>query len=149
MELTKTINDEIKKAMLAKDKDRLEALRAVKTAFTLAKTEKAAGSELSDQEEVKIVQKLVKQRKDSAAIYKEQGREDLYQKEMLEHDVIAAFMPAQMAEEEVRAYLEKLVEELGATSMQQMGAVMGRATSELSGKADGKLISSVVRELLQ
>ena len=148
MELTRTINDEIKKAMLAREKDRLEALRAVKTAFTLAMSSKGAGAELTDEEELKIIQKLVKQRKDSADIYKEQGREDLFQKEMLEHDVIAAFMPAQMDEQEIRSFLEKLIGEMGATSMQQMGPVMGRATKELAGKADGKLISTIVRQLL-
>ena len=134
--------------MLAREKDRLEALRSVKTAFTLAKSEVGAGHELSDEEAVKIIQKLVKQRKDSAQIYKEQNRMDLHDKEMLEFDVISAFLPKQMEEDEIRAYLTRLIGEMNAGSMQQMGPVMGRATKELAGKADGKLISSIVRELL-
>ena len=148
MSLTDTINAEIKKAMLAKEKERLEALRAVKTAFTMARTEKRGDQELSEDEELKIVQKLVKQRKDSADIYKEQAREDLYAKEVAEAEVISEFMPKQMDEVELREYLTKLIAEMGASSMQQMGMVMGRATKELAGKADGKLISSLVRELL-
>lgn len=148
MSLTETINQEIKKAMLAREKDKLEALRAVKTAFTLARTEKSAGEELTADEELKIIQKLVKQRKDSADIYKEQDRTDLYDKEILEMEVIKVFMPAQMDEAELRAYLENLIKELGASSMQDMGKVMGAASRALAGKADGKAISAIVRELL-
>lgn len=134
--------------MLAREKDKLEALRAVKTAFTLARTEKSAGEELTADEELKIIQKLVKQRKDSADIYKEQDRTDLYDKEILEMEVIKVFMPAQMDEAELRAYLENLIKELGASSMQDMGKVMGAASRALAGKADGKAISAIVRELL-
>ena len=148
MSLTDTINQEIRSAMLAKAKDRLEALRAVKAAFMLASTEKAVGEGLNEAEELKIIQKLVKQRKDSAEIYKEQNRDDLYEKEVMEQKVIAEFMPAQMEEAEIRTFVENLIKEMGATSMQQMGAVMGRASKELSGKADGKVISGIVRELL-
>jgi len=146
--LFETINEELKKAMRAREKDRLEALRAIKTAFLLARSEKGASHEISEADEQKIIQKLVKQRQDSAEIYKQQGRDDLYNKEMGEITVISEFMPEQMSEEEVRKYLEKLIGEMGAVSMQQMGPVMGRATKELSGKADGKTISSIVRELL-
>lgn len=134
--------------MLAREKDKLEALRAVKTAFTLARTEKQVGSELSPDEEIKIIQKLVKQRKDSAKIYKEQGRDDLYEKEMIELEVIKVYMPAQMDETEIRTYLQNLVKEMGAESMKDMGAVMGAASKALAGKADGKVISGIVRELL-
>jgi uncharacterized protein YqeY len=148
MSLVETISEEIKKAMLAKDKERLEPLRAVKSAFLLARSEHSADYVLSEAEEQKIIQKLVKQRKDSADIFKEQNRDDLYEKEMMDHKVISAYMPAQMGEAEVRVYLEGLIKEVGATSMQQMGQVMGRASKELSGKADGKLISVIVRELL-
>ena len=148
MSLETTINEEIKKAMLAREKDRLEALRSVKTAFTLARSDKGAGQSLTDQEAIKIIQKLAKQRKDSADIYKEQGRTDLYDKEMFELEVISDYLPAQMDESTLRQFLAGLIKEMGATSMQQMGPVMGRATKELAGKADGKLISGIVRELL-
>lgn len=134
--------------MLAREKGRLEALRSVKAAFMMAKTEKGASHILSEEEELKIIQKMVKQRLDSAAIYKEQGRDDLYQMEMEEYRVIEAFMPAQLTEAELLTYLGKLVSDMGADSMQQMGSVMGRATSELSGRADGKMISTIVRQLL-
>ena len=134
--------------MLAREKDKLEALRAVKTAFTLARTEKSAGTELTEDEELKIIQKLVKQRKDSADIYKEQNRSDLYDKEILEMEVIKVFMPAQMDDATLRAYLQDLITEMGASSMQDMGKIMGAASKALAGKADGKVISGIVRELL-
>ena len=148
MSLFETINEELKTAMRNKQKDRLEAIRAIKTAFLLARTEKGASHELSEAEELKIIQKLVKQRQDSADIYKEQGREDLYEKEMTEKAVISEFMPEQMDETALRAHLSRIISEMGADSMQQMGPVMGRATKELAGKADGKMISQIVRELL-
>lgn len=134
--------------MLAREKGKLEALRSVKTAFTLARTEKSGGVELSTEEEIKIIHKLVKQRKDSADIYKEQGRADLYEKEVMEMDVIKVYMPAQMDEAEIRTYLQNLIKELGAESMKDMGRVMGTASKALAGKADGKIISTVVRVLL-
>ena len=148
MSLFETINEELKTAMRNKQKDRLEAIKAIKTAFLLARTEKGASHELSEAEELKIIQKLVKQRQDSADIYKEQGREDLYEKEMTEKAVISEFMPEQMDETALRAHLSRIISEMGADSMQQMGPVMGRATKELAGKADGKMISQIVRELL-
>ncbi len=134
--------------MLAREKGKLEALRSVKTAFTLTRTEKPVGVELTSEEEGKIIQKLVKQRKDSADIYKEQGRDDLYDKEIMEMDVIMVYMPTQMDEAEIRSYLEGLIKELGAESMKDMGRVMGTASKALAGKADGKIISKIVRELL-
>lgn len=134
--------------MLARQKERLEPLRAVKAAFLNARAEHGSDYVLSEEEELKIIQKLVKQRKDSADIYKEQNRDDLYQKEMMDYEVISEFMPAQMGEADIRAYLQTLIKEMGATSMQQMGMVMGRASKELAGKADGKMISGLVKELL-
>jgi uncharacterized protein YqeY len=148
MSLFETINSEIKNAMLARQKDRLEPLRAIKAAFLNARAEHGADYVLTEEEELKIIQKLVKQRKDSADIYKEQNRDDLYQKEMMDFEVISEFMPAQMGEAEIRSYLQALIKEMGATSMQQMGMVMGRASKELAGKADGKMISGLVKELL-
>lgn len=148
MSLFDTINEELKTAMRSRDKERLEALRAIKTAFLLARSEKGASHTLSEADELKIIAKLVKQRQDAADIYKEQGRDDLYEKEMAEKEVIGAFMPEQMDEDELRKRIAALIEEMGADSMQQMGPVMGRATKELAGKADGKMISQVVRELL-
>ncbi|MGC9341820.1 MAG: GatB/YqeY domain-containing protein [Bacteroidales bacterium] len=149
MKVSDKINEDLKQAMREKQKEKLEALRAVKTAFTLAKTEKTAGTELSDDEELKILQKLVKQRKESAVIYREQNRPELAEKEEAEADYISEYLPEQMSEEKLTAYLENLIKEMGASGMQDMGKVMGRATSDLSGKADGKMISGIVRKLLQ
>lgn len=148
MSYTEKISDDLKQAMKDKQKDRLEALRAVKTAFTLARSSKGAGSVLEDDEALKIMQKLVKQRKESAEIYNEQGRQDLADKELLEAAVIEEYLPQPMSEEELRKYIRNLIIETGATGMQDMGKIMGRATKELAGKADGKTISGIVRELL-
>jgi uncharacterized protein YqeY len=148
MSLFETINEELKSAMRSRDKTRLEALRAIKTAFLMARSEKGASHTLSEADELKIIQKLVKQRQDSADIYKEQGRDELYEKEMAEKQVISGFMPEQMAEGELREKIAALIDEMDAESMQQMGPVMGRATKELAGKADGKAISKIVKELL-
>jgi len=147
MKLTEQINEDIKAAMRAKDKITLEALRAAKTAFTLARTQEGSGGELNDDEAVKLLQKLVKQRMNAAAIYKEQQRDDLYRKEVEEADVLEKYLPAQMSSEELRDYLGNLISNLGATSMKDMGKVMGTATKELAGKADGKAISAIVREM--
>jgi len=149
MLLSEIINEDLKKAMLAREKDRLEALRAVKTAFTLERTNKGAGSVLSDEEEIRILQKLVKQRRESAAIYRTQSREDLADKEDTEANVIEAYLPAQMSHEELEAYLAKLISDLGASGMKDMGRVMGQAGKALAGKADGRAISSLVKELLE
>lgn len=148
MSLEITINQDIKKVMLAKEKEKLEALRAVKSALLLAKTEKGGAEELSDDAGIKIMQRLVKQRKDSANIYKEQGREDLAEKELFEAQVIEAYLPEQMSDEELTANIVKIIEELGATSMADMGKVMGRASKELAGKAEGKAIADKVKSLL-
>jgi len=148
MLLSEIINQDLKKAMLAKEKDKLEALRAIKTAFTLERTSKSAGVELTGEEELKIIQKLIKQRKESAQIYKEQNRDDLAEKELLEAEVIEAYMPDQISNDELRTYLVDLIAELGASGMKDMGRVMGQATKVLAGKAEGKAISALVKELL-
>lgn len=148
MSLTEKIAADLINAMKSKDKLALEAIRAAKTAFILAKSEKGAGSVLSSDEELKIIRKLVKQRKESAAIYKEQNRPDLYEKEVAEADVLEKYLPAKMSEEELTAALKTIIERVGAKSPADMGKVMGAATKELAGKADGKEISAIVKQLL-
>ncbi len=148
MNYTDLINDDLKKAMLAREKEKLEAIRAIKTAFLLARSDKGAGSALEEAEEVKILQKLVKQRKDSAAIYHEQNRPELAEKELYEASVIEKYLPAQMSEQEITAVVKRVISESGAAGMKDMGKVMGLVTKELSGKADGKIISGVVKQLL-
>lgn len=148
MSYSDRINNDLKQAMLAKDKDRLEAIRAVKTAFIMARSEKVAGSVLAEPEEIRILQKLVKQRKDAAVIYKEQNRKDLYDKEMMEASVIEAYLPAAMSEAELRSVISRIITETGAQGMKDMGKVMAAATRELAGKTDGKTISVMVKELL-
>ena len=148
MSLTTQIDQDIKQAMLAKDADKLRGLRAIKSALLLARTEKGAAEEITPEAETKVLQKLVKQRKESAEIYKTQNREDLYQVEMQELEVIEAYLPKQMSHEEVEAYLKDLVARVGATSVKDMGKVMGAANKELAGKADGRTISEVVKQLL-
>ena len=148
MSLTEKIAADLINAMKSKDKLALEAIRAAKTAFILAKSEKGAGSVLSSDEELKIIQKLVKQRKESAAIYKEQNRPDLYEKEVADADVLEKYLPAKMSEEELTAALKLIIEHVGAKSAADMGKVMGAATKELAGKADGKEISAIVKQLL-
>jgi len=148
MSYSEKINNDLKLAMLAREKEKLEAIRAVKTAFILARSEKGAGSILSEPEEIKILQKLIKQRKDAAEIYLEQNRKDLYDKEILEAFVIEAYLPAQMSEAEIKSVVQRIITESGAQGMKDMGKVMGTATKELAGKADGKMISGIVKELL-
>lgn len=138
----------MKTAMKAKDRDKLEALRSVKSAILLANTESSSKDGLSEEEELKLLQKLVKQRKESAQIYKEQGREDLAADEMKQAAVIEEFLPEQMSEEEIEAKVDEIIARTGASSMQDMGKVMGAATGELAGKADGKTISAIVRKKL-
>jgi uncharacterized protein len=147
MSLFDQVSQDLKAAMLAKEKDKLESLRAIKTAFLNAKSEKGAG-ELTPDKELQIIQKLVKQRKESAEIYKEQNRNDLYQKEMDEAKVIEVYLPKQMNEQELTEVLKEIIARAGASSPADMGKVMGIASKELSGKADGKTIATKVRELL-
>lgn len=139
---------EMKDAMRAKDATTLEALRAIKSSILIAQTETASKEGLSEEEELKLLQKLVKQRKDSAAIYKEQGREDLAEPELAQAEVIEKFLPEQLSEEEIEAKVDEIIAETGAEGMKDMGKVMGKATAELTGKADGKTISNIVRKKL-
>lgn len=148
MSLTEKIATDLINAMKAKDKVALEAIRAAKTAFVLARAEKGADSVLTAEEELKIIQKLTKQRRESAAIYKEQNRQDLYDKEITEAQVLEKYLPARMSDEELLNIIEGIIARVGAKSPADMGKVMGVATKELAGKADGKEISAKVRQLL-
>ena len=148
MNLFDTVSADIKAAMLARDKVRLEALRGVKKEFLEAKTAKGGDGELADDAAMKILVKMVKQRKESAAIYVEQNRPELAEEELAQAAVIESYLPKQMSEEELTAALKAIIEKVGATSAKDMGKVMGTATKELAGKADGKAISAIVRELL-
>ncbi len=148
MSLTTQIDQEIKQAMLGKQEARLRGLRAIKSALLLARTEKGASEEISQETEIKVLQKLIKQRKESADIYKAQNREDLYKIEEEEMEVIEAFLPKQMERGEIETYLKDLINRVGASSVKDMGKVMGAANKELAGKADGKTISEVVKQLL-
>jgi uncharacterized protein len=148
MSLEQTSMAELKKAMFAKDEKALRSLRAIKAAIILAKTAEGAGGEISPEEEIKILQKLVKQRKDSLEIYQQQNRTDLAQKEVEEIEIIEKFLPQQLSADALKAILVKIIEQTGATSMADMGKVMGVANRQLAGQADGKMISVVVKELL-
>jgi uncharacterized protein YqeY len=148
MNLFETINEEIKKAMLAKDKVRLEALRGIKKEFLEARAAKGAHNELSNETAVVILQKMAKQRRDSADIYLSQNRDDLAETELAQLNVIQEFLPSQMSPEELEEEVKKIIAEMGATSMKDMGKVMGVATKQLAGKANGRLISEVVKKLL-
>ena len=148
MSLFETINADIKAAMLAKEKEKLESLRAIKAAFLMAKTEKGSDGKLSEDKELKIIQKLVKQRKDSAELYKTNNREELYAKEIAEAKIIEQYLPKQMSEQEIVAVIEEVIAKVGATGPQDMGKVMGVASKQLSGKAEGRIIAQKVKELL-
>ena len=142
------INDEIKKAMLAKEKIRLEALRGIKKELLEAKTAKDAADELSKETVIAILQKMVKQRKDSAQIFIEQGRTDLAEVEVEQYTVIQEYLPAQLSPEELEAAIKKIIADTDATSMKEMGKVMGIASKALAGKTEGRLISEMVKKLL-
>ncbi len=148
MGLEQTINAEIKTAMLAKDEKSLRAARAIKAAIIIAKTAEGAGGELKEADEVKLLQKLVKQRKDSLTIYQQQNRADLAKVEQDEIEVIERFLPKQLSTEELKQHLSKIIEEVGARSPADLGKVMGVASKQLAGLADGKAISTAVKELL-
>lgn len=148
MTLEERINEDIKRAMLAREKEKLNALRAIKSAILLAKTSKGASDTLSEEAEIKLLKQLVKQRQDSAAIYKEQNRDDLYQEEKVQLDVIAAYLPQMMSEEEIEATLKQIVADNGFAGMKDMGKVMGMATKAFAGKADNKTVSDIVKRLL-
>ena len=134
--------------MLAKDEKALRSLRAIKAAILLAKTSEGAGGELKEDDEIKMLQKLVKQRKDSLEIYEQQNRTDLAQKEKEEIEIIEKFLPKQLSADELRSEVAAIISEVGASSPADMGKVMGAATKKLAGKADGKTISALVKEML-
>ena len=149
MELEKLINNDLKDAMRAKDKRKLEALRAIKSALLLAKTGKdVADGEIPESVELKLLQKLVKQRKESALLYREQNRPELAEEEEYQSAIIEKYLPEQMSEEEIAEVVKTIVQQTGASSMKDMGRVMGMASKQLSGKADNKLISTIVKGLL-
>ena len=149
MSLEVNINDKIKEAMRAKDRDTLEALRAIKNAILMAKSEAGASDVLSQDDEIKLLQRLQKQRKEAATLYVEQGRQDLADPELFQSDVIAQFLPKQMDEAELRSALEAIITKVGAAGPQDMGKVMGMASKELAGKAEGRMIADTVKALLQ
>ncbi len=148
MSLESKIMEHMKEAMKAKNTVALEALRAIKSAIILAKTESGATDTLSEEDEVKMLQRLVKQRKDSATIFTEQGRTDLAEPELAQIAVIEQFLPAQLSEEEVEAIVSKIITEGGFSGMASMGQVMGMASKALAGQTDGKTISTLVKKLL-
>lgn len=147
MSLFDKISEDLKNAMLARQKDRLESLRAIKTALLLAKTE-GGSHELTPDLEMKILQRLVKQRRESADIYKSQNRTDLYENEIKEAAIIEEYLPKQMSEAELVEVLKQIIQKVGAASPKDMGKVMGTASKELAGKADGKMIADKVKDLL-
>ena len=149
MSLEEKVMADLKKAMLAKDEKSLRSLRAIKAAIILAKTAEGAGGDIKEEDEVRLLQKLIKQRKDSLEIYKSQQRADLADKEQEEITIIEKFLPQQMSTEELKSALQKVIAETGAKSPADMGKVMGAATKQLAGKADGKSISTMVKQLLQ
>lgn len=148
MSLELKINDDIKAAMLARNAEKLEALRAIKAALLLEKAKEGATGDVGGDTELKILQKLVKQRRESAEIYSQANRQDLAQKEVYDASVIETYLPQQMSEAEVSEVIKKIVAQTGAVSVKDMGKVMGAASKELAGKADNKLISVLVKGLL-
>jgi uncharacterized protein YqeY len=148
MSLKQQIDSDIKSAMLAKNKEELTALRSIKSLILLAETEKGGSGDVSLDVENKLLMKAAKQRKESAEIFQKEGRTELADKELAELEVISRYLPKQLTEEEVASELKKIIEQVGAKGPQDMGKVMGTATKQLAGKADGKLISDLVKKLL-
>jgi uncharacterized protein len=148
MELEKLINEEIKATMLARDSKRLEALRAIKAALLLEKTKEGTTGEIPETIELKLLQKLVKQRRESAEVYKNANRNDLAENELFEASIIEKFLPQQLPDDQVKEIIRGIISETGASSMKDMGMIMGLANKKLSGQADNKLISSVIKEVL-
>ena len=149
MTLFDQISEDIKKAMLAKDKTALDALRGVKKEFLEAKTAPGSDGELKDEKALQILQKLVKQRKESAQMYTDAGRPELAEEELAQCKIIEQYLPAMMSDDELKTALHQIIAEVGATTMQDMGKVMGRATKQLAGKAEGSRINQMVRQMLQ
>lgn len=148
MSLKQQIDTDIKNAMKAKNKEELQTLRSIKSMILLAESEKGAVENLSEDAEMKLLMKAAKQRKESAETYKQNGRDELAQAELFELDVIERYLPKQMSEQELRSNLEDIINKVGASGPQDMGKVMGVATKELAGKADGKMISQLVKQIL-
>jgi len=148
MNLLETINNDIKKAMLAREKEKLEALRAIKNAILVQKTEKGAPADLSEDTSIKLLQRLVKQRKEAAEVYQQQKREDLAQPELFQAEIIQSYLPEQLSEQQITERIKFIIEETGAQGMKDMGKVMGKASKDLAGKADNKVVSSIVKDLL-
>lgn len=149
MELENRINADIKQAMIAKESQKLEALRGIKAAILLAKTSKeAAGNDLPEEAGLKLLQKLIKQRQESAEIYKSNGRNDLAEEELFQATVIEHYLPKQLNEDEIQVALQKIILETGATGIRDMGRVMGLASKEFAGKADNKVIADLVKKIL-
>lgn len=148
MSLLNSLTEELKAAMRAKDSLKLEALRAIKSAVLLAKTATAGDNNLTEEEEIKLLQKLVKQRKDSAVIFKEQNRDDLATPEEAQAEVISQFLPEQLSQQEIEQIVDEIVAKTRAQGMKDMGKVMGMASKEMAGKADGKTISTIVKQKL-
>lgn len=148
MSLKQQIDSDIKSAMLAKNKEELMALRSIKSLILLAETEKGVTAEISSEAESKLLMKAAKQRKESAEIFQKEGRDELAQKELLELEVISRYLPKQLSEDEITSEVKKIIEQVGAKGPQDMGKVMGTATKQLAGKADGKMISEIVKKLL-
>ncbi len=149
MSLETTINSDIKQAMLNRDKKKLEALRAIKASLLLAKTGKDVGAgEISEEVEISILKRLVKQRKESAEIYNEKSREEMASEELYQAGIIEEYLPEQMGVEQVEAIVKEAIQELGATTMKDMGKVMGIVTKKLAGKADNKMVSGIIKNIL-
>ena len=148
MSLKVQIDNDIKKAMLAKNKEELEALRSIKSMILLAETEKGGASDISSDTESKLLMKAAKQRKESADIFQQQSRKDLADRELFQLEVISRYLPKQLSEEQVKSALQSIIAEVGAKGPQDMGKVMGVATKKLAGQADGKVISDLVKKLL-
>lgn len=148
MKYSSLLNNDLKQAMLARDKTKLEALRALKSAFTNALSEKGHKDELSDEEELQIIRKLIKQRLDSAQIYKEQNRDDLYKPEIAQAEVLKEYLPPQMETSEVEEIVKRIIQETGANSIKEMGKIMSIASKEMQGKTDNKTISEAIKKLL-
>lgn len=148
MSLKQQIDNDIKQAMLAKNKEELEALRAIKSGILLAETEKGGSGDISQEVEMKLLTKAAKQRKESLEIFSKEGREDLVKREQFQLEVISRYLPKQMSEEEIAEEVKKVIAAVGAKGPQDMGKVMGTVTKQLAGKADGKVISELVKKLL-
>ena len=145
MGILANLTDEIKAAMRAKDSLKLEALRAIKSAVILEQTSVGGGDTLTEEQEIKLVQKLVKQRKDSAQIFRDQNRPDLAEPEEAQAEIISQFLPEQLSEDEIKSIIQSIIEKTGASGTKDMGKVMGMASKEIAGKADGKTISMIVK----